>query len=188
MIKTLIVEDELHNRKNLENLLKKYCADINVIASAGNSGEAIEIINRHNPQLIFLDIQMPGKDGFQMLQELNKYDFEIIFVTAYSEYGIKAIKFSAIDYLLKPLNIDELINAVNKAIHKIKQKQENENLKNLLHYLSHENDRSNHRIAIASLKEIRLIPIKEINRAESANSYTYFYLSNNEKILATISH
>jgi len=187
MIRTLLIEDEWHNRNNLKRLLETYCEGITIVATAGNADEAITLINKCNPQLVFLDIQMPDKDGFQMLQELGKYGFEIIFVTAYSNYGIKAVKFSAIDYLLKPVNIDELKTAVNKAVEKINHKRENENLKNLLHYLQNINNKSDHRIAISSVKEIKLVPVNEIIRCESENTYTFFYLLGGEKILSTVS-
>lgn len=187
MIKAIIIEDEVHNRNNLKRLLENYCKVINIVAMAGDADEAIFLINKLNPQLIFLDIQMPGKDGFQMLQALGKYDFEIIFVTAFSEYGIKAIKFSAIDYLLKPVDITELKDAVDKATEKINAKRENENLKNLLLYLENINSKADHRIAISSVKEIKLVPVNEIIRCESENSYTFFYLVNGEKIISTVS-
>ena len=167
MIKALIVEDEINNRTNLLRLLENYCKGLEIVAIAADADEAISLINKLRPQLVFLDIQMPGKDGFQMLQELGKYDFEIIFVTAYGDYGIKAVKFSAIDYLLKPINIDDLKIAVNKAIEKINGKRENENLKNLLHYLQHTGNKADHRIAISSVKEIKLVAVSEIVRCES---------------------
>ena len=110
----------------------------------------------------------------------------MIFVTAFSEYGIKAIKFSAIDYLLKPVNIEELKDAVNKATEKINLRGENENLKNLLLYLQNSNSKADHRIAISSTKEIKLVPVNEIIRCESENTYTFFYLSNGEKIISTV--
>ena len=184
MIDAIIVEDELLNRNNLQQLIQKYCSEVLVVAIAESADEAIQLINKHHPQLIFLDIQMPGKDGFEMLRTFEKIDFEIIFVTAYSEYGIQAIKFSAIDYLLKPIDINDLKSAVNKAIERIKQKSENQNLQNLLHYLKY-NDKADHRIAITSLKEMRLVPVTNIVRCESENSYTFFYLENGEKILST---
>lgn len=187
MIKAIIIEDEVHNRNNLKRLLEKYCKGINIEATAGNADEAISLINKLNPQLIFLDIQMPGEDGFQMLQQLGKHDFEIIFVTAFSEYGIKAIKFSAIDYLLKPVDITELKDAVDKATEKINAKRENKNLKNLLFYLQNINSKADHRIAISSIKEIKLVPVNEIIRCESENSYTFFHLLNGEKIISTVS-
>jgi two-component system LytT family response regulator len=186
MIKALVVEDELHNRKNLLRLLETYCEGLDIIGAAADADEAIGLINRFHPQLVFLDIQMPEKDSFQMLQELGKYDFEIIFVTAHGDYGIKAVKFSAIDYLLKPINIEELKTAVDKAIEKIRHKRENENLKNLLHYLQNTSSKADHRIAISSVKEIKLVPVNEIVRCESENTYTLFSLINGEKVMSTI--
>jgi two-component system, LytTR family, response regulator len=187
MIKALIVEDELHNRKNLMRLLETHCEELDIVGTAADADEAISLINRLHPQLVFLDIQMPGKDSFQMLQELGKYDFEIIFVTAYGDYGIKAVKFSAIDYLLKPISIDELKTAVSKAAEKIKHKRENASLKNLLHYLQNTGSKADHRIAISSVKEIKLVSVSEIIRCESENTYTLFYLLNNESVLSTTS-
>jgi len=184
MIEAIIVEDELLNRKNLQQLLQKYCMDITVIAAASGADEAIRVIRKYKPHLVFLDIQLPGKNGFAMLQELGFYDFEIIFVTAYSEFGILAVKFSAIDYLLKPVDVEELQTAVAKAVRRIQEKQENKNLQNLLHYLGHK-DKQDHRIAIASLKEIRLVAVNEIIRCESENTYTFFFLRDGEKILST---
>jgi two-component system LytT family response regulator len=186
MIEALIIEDELLNRNNLMRLIETYCKEIKIVGNAADADEGISLINRSSPQLVFLDIQMPGKDGFQMLQELGKYNFEVIFVTAYSDYGIKAVKFSAIDYLLKPINIDELKAAANKAIEKINLKLENKNLKNLLNYLENIGSAAEHRIAISSVKEIKFVAVSEIVRCESDNTYTLFHLFNGEKVLSTV--
>lgn len=185
-IDSIIVEDELHNRNNLAQLLITYCPEVNIVASCADADEAMEAIYQFKPQLVFLDIQMPGRDAFDLLADLKRIDFEIIFVTAYSEYGIKAVKFSAIDYLLKPIDINELKSAVVKAFERIKLNIENRKLLNLLHYLK-QADKSDHRIAIASLKEIRLVPVSDIVRCESDNTYTLFHLQTDEKILSTSS-
>ncbi|MBS1737800.1 MAG: response regulator transcription factor [Bacteroidetes bacterium] len=184
-INAIIVEDELNNRNNLSNLLKNYCPQIAVGAACSNAKEALKAINELKPQLIFLDIQMPGKNAFQLLQELEFVNFEIIFITAYSEYGIQAVKFSAIDYLLKPIDIEELKTAIDKAAARLEEKDANRKLENLLHYLQH-SDKAERRIAIHSLKETRLIYIKDILRCESQNTYTFFYLIDGEKILSTM--
>ena len=151
-MKAIIVDDEQHNVNNLHKLLEKYCPDVDVIGSASNVDDAISLIRQKNPDILFLDIHMPDKNGFEMLQELNRYDFEVVFVTAYSDYGIRAIKFSAIDYLVKPINIEELKFAVVKATEKIRLKKANERLENLLEFVSNHNSLNN-RIAISSLKE-----------------------------------
>ncbi|RPE13070.1 DNA-binding response regulator [Chitinophaga lutea] len=187
MIRALIVEDEQHNSNNLRHLLEKYCGNVHVAGTAADAFEARERIAGLRPQLVFLDVQLPGKDAFALLQELGQYDFEVIFVTAYSEYGVRAIRFSAIDYLMKPVDIDELKHAVDKAAKKIAQKTENLNLRNLLHYLQNTHNKQEHRIAISSLKEMRLVAVNEIIRCQSENSYTFFYLSNGEKVLSTTS-
>lgn len=119
----LIIDDEQNNIDNLKLLLNQYCPNISIINHAKNAFEAEKIINLKKPEIIFLDIQMPEKNGFQLLQSLPNHNFEIIFVTAFDQYGIKAIKFSAIDYLLKPIDIEELKAAVQKATLRIQEKK-----------------------------------------------------------------
>lgn len=186
MIKGIIIDDEPHNVTNLRRLLEKYCPEVMIVASSSNANEGILLIKNNQPDLVFLDIQMPEKDGFQVLQELNSYDFEVIFVTAFSQYGIQAIKFSAIDYLLKPIDIEELKKAVVKTSERLKHKNQNLQLQNLLHHLRQSNDSTNHRIAISSLKETRFVYVKNIVRCESENSYTLFFTDEGETIISTV--
>ena len=124
-IKAVIIDDEPNNIDNLEILLQQYCPQVTVIATALNAKKGEAILLQHNPDLVFLDIQMPGKSGFELLQSLRNYSFELIFVTAHDQYGIQAVKFAAIDYLVKPINTDELKLAVQKAIYKSTQKKQN---------------------------------------------------------------
>ncbi|MBF4471259.1 LytR/AlgR family response regulator transcription factor [Flavobacterium sp. HJJ] len=186
MIKGIIIDDEQNNITNLQRLLEKYCPEVTIIGSSSDADKGIELIKNSHPDLVFLDIQMPEKNGFQVLQELNSYDFEVIFVTAFSQYGIQAIKFSAIDYLLKPIDIEELKKAVAKTSEKLKHKNQNLQLQNLLHHLKENNNSSDHRIAISSLKEIRFVYVKNIVRCESENSYTLFYTDEGETIISTV--
>lgn len=186
MIKGIIIDDEPHNVTNLRRLLEKYCPEVMIVASSSNANEGISLIKNNQPDLVFLDIQMPDKDGFEVLQELNSYDFEVIFVTAFSQYGIQAIKFSAIDYLLKPIDIEELKKAVKKTSERLKHKNQNLQLQNLLHHLKQSNDSTNHRIAISSLKETRFVYVKNIVRCESENSYTLFFTDEGETIISTV--
>jgi two-component system, LytTR family, response regulator len=134
-ISSIIIDDELNNIENLKSLLNKYCHEITIVASAINADEGVVLIKNHKPDLVFLDIQMPGKSGFDMLNIFPQINFEIIFITAYDQYGIQAIKFSALDYLLKPIVIEELKNAVHKAINKIVSKKRNSSIENLLEYI-----------------------------------------------------
>lgn len=122
MTRAVIIDDEVNNIDNLDGLLKKYCTEVVIAGTAMNADNGASLITSVNPDLVFLDIQMPGKSGFQMLEALGENNFEIILITAFDQYGIQAIKFSAVDYLLKPINIKELQLAVEKATERIKQR------------------------------------------------------------------
>jgi len=181
-IKSIIIDDEINNIENLAIILKTYCDTISVVASATSGVEAIELITLHQPDLLFLDIQMPHITGFKLLKALPEINFEIIFITAYDQYAMQAIKFSALDYLLKPINIEELKYAVKKAEQKIVQKQDNERVKNLLEYLKAE-PKTIQKIALPTLEEIVYVRVDEIIRCEASNNYTTFFLLSGEKIL-----
>ena len=183
MITCVIIDDEQNNILNLQMLLQKHCPDISVLATAMSADEGIAIIKKHQPDVVFLDIQMPNKNGFQLLQSLPDLDFEIIFVTAYDQYGIQAVKFAALDYLLKPIKTEELQQAVNKAAEKSLAKRQNLQLQNLINLLKQSSKKEEQRIALPSAKETRFIEIKHIIRCESLNNYTTFYIDNNEKLL-----
>ena len=120
MLPAVIVDDEVSNIENLTILLNKYCPKIVVAGTATKVDEGILVIRQINPSILFLDIQMPGKDGFDLLKSMTTHDFEVIFVTAYDQYAIQAIRFSAIDYLLKPVEGDDVV----KAVEKIKKEKE----------------------------------------------------------------
>src|SRR5262249_40002463 len=150
MINAVIIDDEKNNIDNLAGLLDKNCPEVKVVASAVNADDGILIIGRYKPDLVFLDIQMPGKNGFEMLQAIPDRDFAIVFVTVFKKYEIKAVKFSAIDYLLKPVNIDELKAAVGKI--ESSKKKQTLLLENLLELLRHKQDKSEHRIALQTAK------------------------------------
>ncbi|MGC4038148.1 MAG: LytTR family DNA-binding domain-containing protein [Chitinophagaceae bacterium] len=185
MIRAIIVDDEQNNIDNLGKLLEKYCHEVTVISTATNADDGKKIIVELKPDLLFLDIQMPEKNGFDLLQSLPRHSFEVIFVTAFDRYGIQAVKFSAIDYLLKPINIDELKQAVTKAIEKIQQKKQNLQLENLLQLLQANRHKEDHRIALPGMKETRFAKTTAIIRCESSNNYTTFYLTDDEKLVVS---
>ena len=188
MIKVLLVDDERNAILNMKNILRNYFADdVQVVGTANSVDEAVSKFVECRPDLLFLDIEMPPKTGFDLLKELSHYDFEVIFVTAYSNYGIDAIKFSALDYLLKPIDIAELRTAIQKTKAKLEQKQINTSLQNLVSYLRNTEDKSKHKIAISSLKETRFVSVSDIIRCESDNSYTIFYLQNGESLISSTS-
>lgn len=185
MINAVIIDDERNNIDNLEGLLNKYCPEVDVVGAAMNADDGATLIKRLQPALLFLDIQMPGKSGFDLLKELRDHYFEIILITAYDQYAIKAIKFSAIDYLLKPLDIEELKHAVQKADKRIKEKMQNHELANLLQLIKSREERSDHKLALPTLKETRFVHPKDIIRCESSNAYTNFYIATGEKIVVS---
>lgn len=185
LITAVIIEDEQNNIDNLAILLRQYCPQVEITGDATNANDGEKLILQLNPDIVFLDIQMPGKNGFDMLQSLRTHNFELIFVTAFEQYGIQAVKFSAIDYILKPIDAEELKSAVQKAIYRSSEKKQNRKLENLLDVLQNEQQKDTHRIALTSAKETRFIKTKEIIRCESSNNYTTFYILGGERIMVS---
>lgn len=181
MINAIIIDDEQHNVTNLQRLLEQHCKEVTVAATANNADDGIAIIKKHQPNLVFLDIQMPGKTGFDLLLALPKVDFEIVFVTAFDQYGIPAVKFSAMDYLMKPVDIEELKGAVRKAL-----TRKSNSLEHLAAILKQGTQRQEHRIALPSARETRFVYVKDITRCESSNSYTTFFMQDGEKIVVSV--
>ncbi|CAH0192395.1 Transcriptional regulatory protein YehT [Pedobacter sp. Bi27] len=183
-MKAILIDDEISNLENLRTLLEKHCPQVSIMATAQNINDAVDIIEKYSPDLVFLDIQMGEQTGFDVLKLLPTRNFEVIFVTAYDQYGIQAVKFAALDYLLKPIDIEELINAVNKAEHKLATQIQNLQLDFLLQQLK-KPETNISKIALQMQSEIRYVALSEIIRCEADNTYTRFFLSSNEKILVS---
>lgn len=181
-MRAVLIDDEISNLENLRTLLEKHCPQVTIIATAQNVSDAVDTIEKQLPDLVFLDIQMGGQTGFDVLKLLPTRNFEIIFVTAYDQYGIQAVKFAALDYLLKPIDIDELMNAVNKAEHKRATQIQTSQLDFLMQQLKKP---ETNKIALQMQSEIRYVTISEIIRCEADNTYTHFFLSSDEKILVS---
>lgn len=183
MIKAIIVDDETRGRLALRNKIKEHCPTIEVVGEAANGMEAITMINQMNPTLVFLDIEMPRMSGFEMLEKLQGKDFYLIFTTAYNQYAIKAIRYAAFDYLLKPVDIEELKSAVNKVELNIHQK-----LKAQIDLLR-ENlllpEKKMKRLAVSTLEGILFIDINNITYLEASSNYTLIYLGDKTKITAS---
>jgi two-component system LytT family response regulator len=184
-MRAIIVDDETNNIDNLRFMLEKYCPQVQVVATAGNASDGKKCILEYQPDLLFLDIQMPEQNGFDLLRSLVNYSFEVIFVTGFDKYGIQAIRFSAIDYLLKPIDHEELKMAVHRAGERILMKNQNHQLENLMKTLQLSQQRSEHRIALPSSKETRFVKTTQIVRCEADNNYTVFYLDGGEKIVVS---
>jgi len=183
-MRAVLIDDEISNLENLQTLLEKHCPQVTVIATAQNVGDAVDVIEKYLPDLVFLDIQMGEQTGFDVLKLLPARNFEVIFVTAYDQYGIQAVKFAALDYLLKPIDLDELMNAVNKAGYKLATQIHTSQLDFLLQQLK-KPETNVSKIALQMQSEIRYVTLSEIIRCEADNTYTHFFLSSNEKILVS---
>ena len=180
MIKTVVIDDELNGRNIIKSFVEKYCSGIEVIAEADSVSSGINCIIDNKPDLVFLDIQMQDGTGFDLLEKLPKRNFKLIFVTSFDHYAIKAFKFSAVDYILKPVDPDQLIEAVEK----VKAMTPSENVESKIDVLI-SNITSLEKIALPASDGIRFIKISEIIRCESDNNYTLFYLTTKEKILVS---
>jgi len=181
MLKAIIIDDERSSRNALRQKLINHCPEINVIAECENGEDGIRDIEKNNPDIIFLDVEMPRMNGFTMLQQLHQHNFEIIFITAYDHYAIKAIKFSALDYLVKPVEVSDLKMAIEKAAEKRKKSTGNTSLETLLHNLMNK-EKEQHRIAIPSMDGLQFIATGNIIYLEANSNYSNFYLINDKKI------
>ncbi|MBT3243393.1 MAG: response regulator transcription factor [Bacteroidetes bacterium] len=180
-IRALIVDDEQSNRENLKALLKKHCPEIEVIGEAAEIFSAQERIQSLLPDLIFLDVRMPGGDAFDLLAQLDKVDFEIIFITAYDQYAFQAFRFNAVDFLLKPIDISELRQAVEKVQMKINLAEENILLKNLVS--NQQLTFAEKRLPLPTEDKVEFVPVKNIIHCQSDRSYTEFYLKGGKKLI-----
>jgi two-component system LytT family response regulator len=182
-MKAVLIDDEKHNIDNLRELLHSYCPQVEIAGTAANADEGKRLIMQIQPGLVFLDIQMPQKSGFDLLKELNTYDFDVVFVTAHDQYAIQAMRFAAVDYLLKPIDINELQSAVDRAVKRQRLKEQNRQLENLIHLLKSQQNKEDQRIALNTLKETRFVKTGDIIRCESSNNYSTFYLQDGEQLL-----
>lgn len=183
MIKAILVDDEPINNTNLAALLNRHCKGIEIVTAAQSAEEARSKIIEWEPDVVFLDIEMPGMNGFELLKTFDNPCFDVVFVTAYDSYGIKAVKFSALDYILKPINSTELKAAVEKIENSVRVKKQNLRLKNLLSLLDNTSSNTEDKIALSTLKETYFIAIKDILRCVSSNNYTTFFLANGDEYL-----
>ncbi|HEX7691114.1 MAG TPA: LytTR family DNA-binding domain-containing protein [Sediminibacterium sp.] len=182
MIHTVLIDDEPNNIETLTHLIEKHCPDISIVGSALDVAQGYDLICSVNPDLVFLDIQMPVENGFDLLTRFDHYDFEIIFVTAFDQYAIQAIKFSAIDYLLKPLQPAELTTSVSRVREKIKLKKDNLLLTNFLEHIRNKDNKHIHKLALTTTKETLFVSPDKIIRCEASNAYTTFHFNDGKKL------
>lgn len=184
LITAVIVDDEQNARENLEVLLRENCEKLQVSGMAATVSSAVALIQEVNPDLLFLDIEIGEGSGFDILRRIPDFEGEIIFVTAFSQYAIKSFKFSAIDYLLKPIDIDDLVMAVERARKRIQKTDQGQNLAQFLTNLV-EKDRKSRKIGLPVQSGVHFYPLEEIVRLQSQSNYTTFYLTSGREILVS---
>ena len=180
--KVLIIDDENRTRDFVKKMIDSFQLDLEVFTDGENVETGIEAINRIQPDIVFLDIQMPDGTGFDVLNSIETKKFEVIFITAYQEYAIKAIKFSALDYILKPIDAEELHSAILTAIDSVDFKKED------LQYEALENNiqPGNRRKLVLKTQEcVYIVDLMEIIRCEADKNYTFFFLNSGKKILVS---
>jgi len=178
MLTAIIIDDEPKGRLALRQKLKEYCPDIQLEGEAENGEEGLKLIEECRPDIVFLDIEMPRLNGFEMLLQLQRKDFHLIFTTAYDHYAIKAIRFAAFDYLLKPVDIEELKTAVEKILH---EGQENNNGRRL-ETLAHNLQTALNKIAISTLEGLLFFDLNDIIHIEAQSNYTVFSFINRPRL------
>ena len=183
MLQTLIVDDEKRGRELLRMVLATHCPEVKVIGEASNIKEAHNLIIATDPDLVFLDIEMPGGTGFDLLTKFDEINFEVIFVTAFDKYAIKAIKFSAMDYLLKPVDEEELVKAIKRVEENQNKKSNKDRVSNLISNVRKPND--NQKIGLTSSDGLEFIEIKNILRCEADGKYTSVFLHDGKKLLVS---
>lgn len=177
MIRTILVDDELRGLNTLKKLLQEYCPDIKIVAECTDAESAKEKLELLEPQLVFLDISLPDKTSFDILADMDKVNFEIIFVTAHDQYTLQAFHYSAIDYLMKPIDEDLLIDAVRRAVRRITATSINDNISTLLHNLQKTQTPQDMKLCVPSVKGFQVVDLKDILYCEASGSYTNLFFT-----------
>lgn len=190
-MKALIIDDEIPAQKILRALLQEHCREVTVVACASSAGEARKLLASGDIDILFLDVNMPGENGFDLLQSIESSDFSVVFVTGNQEYALKALKASAVDFLLKPVDIDELKGAVKKLQYFQQLRRQNKLLNN--NYLSSlkdfaenfKNQKAISRLTLHHLQGFKIVEVADILYLEAERNYTVFHMVDREKIMVS---
>ncbi len=182
-MKGIIIDDEPTVRNAIKNLLTEQFPDIKIVSSVGSVSEGYNAILQHSPELIFLDVELPDGTGFDLLKKFSSVDFKLIFITGHQEYALDAIKVSALDYILKPFDTDELRCAIEKAREVINHNEQQLKLQTLIENL--QGNKILKRIILPTSDNLHIVQVSEIIRAEADSNYTTFWLTENRKIMVS---
>lgn len=182
MIRAIIIDDEAHCIDTLSMLLKEYCPEVQLMEQCRSAKKGLEAIEKYKPDVVFLDIEMPSMNGFEILEQFTEISFAIVFTTSYDQYAIKAIRFSALDYLLKPIDPNELVSAVKK-VQEQRHRPIAEQFQMLLKQI-HGKSSGFNKIAVPTSDGFELIPADQVVYCEANDNYTHLYLKNKIKTIA----
>ncbi len=184
-MKAILVDDEPDGIRTLKKLLELHCPEVEVVGTAHNASLAKQLLEELKPDVVFLDIQMPGKTGLDLLTELSVRDFEVIFVTAHNEYMLQALQYSAADYLLKPVDEDRLLEAVQRVESRLKSGRKEERTEALLHNLGQTGKPTEMRLCLPTLKGFIILKLDDIIYCRAERSYTMFHLEGNKTVIVS---
>ncbi|MEO6130770.1 MAG: LytTR family DNA-binding domain-containing protein [Saprospiraceae bacterium] len=184
-IKSILIDDEPRGLSSLQKLLEFHCPEVEVMQACRRTAEAKAAIEKFNPELVFLDIEMPGKNGFELLDELPEIDFEIIFVTAHIDYTTQALHLSAVDYLLKPVDEELLMEAVKRAAKRIGSKKDNQPLETFIHNMQQSGSTQKMKLCIPFSKGFQVVDIQKILYVEGNGNYSNIYFTDRPMICAS---
>ncbi|MDX1406547.1 MAG: LytTR family DNA-binding domain-containing protein [Saprospiraceae bacterium] len=183
MLRTLVIEDEFHSRQALKRLLAEFCSGIDVIGEAESAADATTALRSLQPDLVFMDIELGDGTAFDVLRGLKDPSFHLIFTTAFDHYAIRAIKFNALDYLLKPIDIEELQRAVDRA-KTMRRTAQHDNLRQFIHNM-HRHTEESPVITLSTSDAFEYVPVRNIVRCEAQGAYTTFHMRNKAPLLVS---
>ena len=183
MLKAVVIEDEPKTREAITNIINRLCDDIEVVATGNDIKSGIDAIYSGRPDIVLIDVELADGNAFDILRHIFNIDFQIIFVTAHEGYALKAIKFNAFDYILKPFSVEELTTAVNNAAKEVNRKKSELYIESLLQSID---TRENKRIVLKTADEIHLVNISDIINCEADSSYTHFYLKDGTQLTVSM--
>jgi len=179
MLKAIIIDDELNSRQALSKMVSEFCQGVEIVGEASNFEDGLKAIEMHQPGLVFLDLEMPDSNGLELFSRLKSIDFDVIITTGHQEYAVKAFKTAALDYLLKPVNIEELESAVDRVFEKRKESRSN---KNFDIFIQNWKSNADQQIALASADGLTFLKVKDIIYCRGDGAYTYFFITDGHKI------